>query len=280
MFRSYRRPTRHGRRAESPSRYFDMSTTQPPKPKRRFRFTLKTLLIVVTLFTVGVGWIGSRLYRARENRARVAAGVDAVVESTTVAEIEKLGGTVSYGYEQLRPPTWLERRFADPGNADDPVIVYTVTKVGFLDDAIATDACLKLLKGISGLQSLIATGPGITDAGLEHLAGLESLVYLDLRDTNVTDATLERLKGLTDLQYLLLEGTRVTDAGLKHLMGLTNLQSLSLNKTSITDAGLEHLAGLESLRHLVLWETNVTDEGVEKLQQALPNCYQIEHGDL
>ena len=48
-----------------------------------------------------------------------------------MATIEKLGGTVTSEYEELRPQTWLEKQFDDPGDADDPVGVARVTEVRF-----------------------------------------------------------------------------------------------------------------------------------------------------
>ncbi len=111
-----------------------MSTTdQSPKPKLHWlRYKLKTLLLVMLLFTVtvgcAVGWIRYRQGQARENRARVAAVDDAV------AAIEKLGGKVTKTYERLRRQTWLEKQFDDPGDADNPVGVYEIQsfKIGQL----------------------------------------------------------------------------------------------------------------------------------------------------
>ena len=54
------------------------TTTQPPKPKRRwYQFSLLTLLVVMTLFTVTLGvWIPYRRERAKDNRERLAAHED------------------------------------------------------------------------------------------------------------------------------------------------------------------------------------------------------------
>jgi len=188
------------------------------KPKRRwYQFSMRTLLVVMLVFCLGVGWAGARMQRAQENRERVAAVV------TAVTEIEKLGGMISSGYEDsathqdLRPQTWLETLFDDPGSRDDPVGVLEVMEVSF---AFTDD---------------------ITDAGLEHLKGMTKLTILDLREARVTNAGLEHLKDLPKLYFLSLGDTRVTDAGLEYVKGLTNLRTLNLRGTQVTDEGVKKL---------------------------------------
>ena len=218
------------------------ATDQTPKPKRRWnQFSLKTLLIVVTLFTVTVGWIGLRVQRARRNRDRVATITDAV------AAIEKSGGRVTIMNKERRPKTSLEEQFDDPGDAYDPVRISTAWRVEFGNTVD-------------------------TDSGLEHLKAFERLQSLDLSGTTVTDAGLEHLKGLLHLRYLSLADTKVTDVGLEQLKGLESLEELNLEGTNVTDTGLEQLKGMKILDWLFLEGTQVTKDGVKKLQDALPQC--------
>ena len=101
------------------------TTTQPAKPKRRWcRFSLRTLLVVMLVFSVTVGWVGSKMLQARQNRDRVAA----VEES--VAAIERLGMVVTSEYDERRSQTWLEKQFDDPGDSNDPVGILKVTEAG------------------------------------------------------------------------------------------------------------------------------------------------------
>ena len=173
-----------------------MTMSNPPQ-RRWYQFSLRTLFVLLFLVAAFCGW---RVYRARENRERVAAVEQAI------AEILKLGGGVGSKYVELRPATWLEELFDDPGGPDDPVGVLDVSHV-------------KLY------------GVEITDAGLEHLKGLTNLEVLGLDDANITDAGLRRLKGLTNLKWLYLDDTKITNAGLKHLEGLHNLRLLYLDDT-------------------------------------------------
>ena len=71
------------------------TTTQPPKHKRRwYQFSLRTLLITMTVATVAFGgWVQYRRERARENRERVAE----VEEAVAAIEQTKVSGTVYRG---------------------------------------------------------------------------------------------------------------------------------------------------------------------------------------
>ncbi|MCH8043482.1 MAG: hypothetical protein IID44_07165 [Planctomycetes bacterium] len=191
-----------------------------PHKRRWYQFSLKTLLVVMTLSCVGFSWFGVRLHRAQANRARVAA----VRES--VAEIEKLGGYVSRQNEERRPRTWLEEQFDDPGDADDPAIIE------FYDVYLVSRA---------------------TDAGLMHVKEMKNLRHLNLRHTNCTESGLENLKGLSKLSNLDLHNTNVTDAGLEHLRGLTKLCLLVLSDTNVTDEGVQKLQQALPKCKIVRW---------------------------
>lgn len=222
-------------------------STQRPKPNRRWlRFSLLTLLILMTVATVAFGrWVHSRRQQAQENRDSVAATAGAIEE--VVAEIEKLNGKVYSEYVKRREQTWLERLFDDPGGAENAISALRVKSVD-----------------LSFTQ--------VTDTDLEHLKGLKSLQVLDLEGTQISSAGLEHVKVLTELRVLKLSGPNFTDEGLEHLKPLTHLEVLWLRDTKITDAGLKHLRGRQKLIELWLSNTNVSDEGVKKLQQTLPNC--------
>ena len=201
---------------------FMSTTTQSPKTKRRwYQFSLKTLLVVVSLSCFGFAWIGWRMQQARENRERVAASEKEIEK--TVAAIENSGGMVFSGNEERRPQTWLEGQFDDPGDADDPVRddlkVTTVIFLSYAQGGKVTDAELEqLLKGLENLEDLDLYRTNITDAGLEHVKVLKNLRYLNLHwQKKVTDAGLEYLKGLESLQHLDLRGTNVTDEGVNKL---------------------------------------------------------------
>jgi outer membrane protein assembly factor BamB len=152
-----------------------------------------------------------------------------------------------------------------------------IKKTGFEPIRI-TDAGLKYLSQLSGLETLNLYGNQITDAGLAHLRQMKRLRDLDLSLLAITDSGLVHLQALRDLQHLELlystgfAGPLLTDAGLAPLERLTKLKSLDLTGARITDDGLDRLTGLKKLSRLKLIGTPVTAAGVRRLQAVLPDC--------
>ena len=162
------------------------------RPKSKFilpLFSLKRLLIVVTVLCIGSGWIVMK--RAEVRPQRMAA-----------AEIEKLGGGV--GFEGILPRrvVWVGFYFN------------RLTNTGY---SRITDAGLVHLEELADLRRLTLEDPQITDAGLVHLEGLTNLSVLSLRGTQITDAGLVHVEKLTNLRNLSLGNTQVTDEGVKKL---------------------------------------------------------------
>jgi hypothetical protein len=193
---------------------------ESPKPRLRwFQFSLRTLLIVVTLAAIACSWFGVKLQQKRRERE-------------VAAEIEKSGGFVFWS--EPAGPDWLRKMLGDE-------LLVHVESVGMGIER--TDAALDSLKALNQLQELSLCNSDVTDAGLENLEGLHQLQELSLANTNVSDAGLEHLRGLCHLRVLDLTGSpRFTDAGMEHLKGLNQLQELWLGcGTRVTDRGVRTL---------------------------------------
>ena len=230
------------------------------RKRRRYQFSLRTLLALTTLFAVFCSWYAYEMRKAAKRRM-------------AIAEIIRLDGKVVYYRDNSlprwgKPPewySWLRKLHGDEylGNA---VVV-------FLFGEDVTDDALVHVKGLTSVEKLDLGGPRITDAGLVHIRGMTHVRSLDLSNTQITGAGLVHLGGMTNLQDLSLWYTQVGDNGLVHLNELTQLQELDVGYCSqVTDAGLEHLKGMANLRWLNLDRTSVSHEGVEKLREALPEC--------
>ncbi|MEX2118862.1 MAG: hypothetical protein WD847_04565 [Pirellulales bacterium] len=251
------------------------SQVKAARSRRRWlQFSLRWLLVIVTVSGIGLGLVVSRVERQRQ----------------AVAAIRGAGGVVFYDFEdptspvpavrgELPGPDWLCRLlgvdyFAEvtkatlPGATDATVAHLsglTSLKELSLYSTQVSDAGLAHLSQLTSLQGLRLGGTQVRDAGLAHLSRSTSLQRLSLNGTQVTDGGLVHLSGLTSLQGLNLQGTQVGDAGVAHLSGLTSLQALNLRGTQVTDMGLAHLRGLTSLQSLFLSGTQVTDAGLAHL---------------
>lgn len=253
-----------------------------PKPKLRwFRYTLRTLLLFVTIASVAFGGLGYKMRRAKQ-------------QQEAVQMISKLSGWVRYDYQydadlhrfhthDLPPgPEWLRNVFgidffsnvtyANLGFQEPATglrYIGTLTELRTLDisDADIGDLDMKNLHGLKHLQDLIMwRGKRISDAGLEPFAGLTELKRLLLTDSKVKGDGLKYLEGLSKLRMLRLDGNPLNDEGLKHLEGLKSLEVLDLPATNVTDVGLSHLRGLTQLKTLSLHHTHITDAGLIHLR--------------
>ena len=146
------------------------SDAVPRKPRRRWlQVSLRTLLVVVTLLCIGLGWV---VHRGERQRRAVAA-------------LKEKGGVVSYDWS---PDSVGETPCLPPDYSVDVEIVMLFGKK-------VKDADMAHLKRLRGLRTLYLTSTQITDAGLSNLAGRTSLRGLNLRWTQVTDAGLPQLQG-------------------------------------------------------------------------------------
>jgi hypothetical protein len=199
---------------------------------RFFRFSLRTLFVLVLLTSLGGIWI--RVKTRTAERQQKAAEV-----------IRELGGTSLYDWQ-------LDGRAEPPG----PAWMETLLGVNLF----------------TSVAKVSFSATRVTDSDLSCLRDVPDLVMLRLDDTQVTDAGLEHIGALKQLCVLWLSNTKISDAGLKQLIGLRNLQLLMLSDTQITDVGLEIISEMSELEFLSVGNTLVTHDGISKLRQALPDC--------
>lgn len=228
--------------------------TSVPKPKLRwYQFSLRTLLIAVTLFAFPCSWLAVKINQARRQRIAVAA-------------IVKEGGSVNYdwqfvnGQKEPRGPAWLRSIFGEDLFSN------------VLQASVKSDAGLACLTDLPKLQALSLARSQVTDDGLQQIEGLSQLQFLNLANTKITGRSLSHLKKLSRLQSLYLGNTPIADSDLAHLGPLTNLVVLYIDNTNISDAGLKYIEKLPNLTRLSAANTKIAADGVEKLKRALPKC--------
>jgi hypothetical protein len=249
----------------------------PPKRKRRwFQFSLRSLMIFMTLAAGLCGWLAMRIERAKQQHEAVSAFL-------------RSHGELTYDYQYDAQGNFLP-------NATPPALQWLreLTTVDLLSSVKSirffhadTNVDLELFAGMTQAESVLLSGPEVTDACLAHLRGMTQLKDLSLESAAVTDAGLAQLKGLNQLTQLTIffpphggnpvepwrsDNTQVADAGVQYLQEMTQLRLLVLSYTHVTDADLDRLKGMTQLEYLGLAGTQVTDAGVAKLQASLPKC--------
>lgn len=179
------------------------------KSRRWCQFSVRTLLLIVTLIGCGLGWLSMRI---REARSREAA----------VAEIRGLGGYIVYEDEldaqgnylpcaapELSGPAWLNALLGSEHFRNVNAI--------FLSGKPLNDDNLRQLATLTELRILWLDGTEISDAGLAHLGSLQRLAGLRLSESRISDAGLDQLRGLAQLKWLAVQHTQVTTAGVAKL---------------------------------------------------------------
>jgi hypothetical protein len=277
------------------------------KPRRVFRFSLRSLLIVVTLLSVWLAWRVDRAHRQRD----------------AVRAIRDYGGIVSYDYQiaaksvDARPsePAWLIElvgvdffhrvdavSFAgdpyDPrGKFDAGVFARLadlpyVTHVALRGNQACDETFAILANHLPKLESIDVepfaadlierTYPPLTDAGVEKLTRLSSLQYLWFGEVALSDRSLAALGRMPNLKtaYVYGDACKFTDAGLEELGGLKQITQLSIGVTSegceVTDRGLASLCDLKTLEFLGVRGRAISDDAFLLLADSLPKLTDLE----
>lgn len=155
-------------------------------PKRRWiRYSLRTLLVVVTIASAGFGWLGVKVRQAQRQKEAVEA-------------IVKLDGYVMYDFQtnsrnfSASPPgpDWLRKVLGVDFLAS---VTFVSLKSHGPDRAHVTDGDLVHLRDLGELQTIQLDWTEITDTGLLHLQDLRQLTMLSIRDTQVTERGCKEL---------------------------------------------------------------------------------------
>jgi hypothetical protein len=185
--------------------------------RRWFRYSLRTLLLLVTVASAGFGWLGMKIRAKQKEREAVAA-------------IEKVGGVVWYDYyydsdgNPLNPaappgPVLLQRLLGKDFFASVVLVDFFLSEPG--------DDDLRCLGHLPRVETVGLRSRKISDAGLAYLKDLPQLKNLHICDSQVTDTGLTHLHKMYQLEYLSLDGTQVTDVGCQELQqALPNLKIL------------------------------------------------------
>lgn len=217
-----------------------MPDIPPANAKRKLRwyqFSLRTLLIVVTLFALACSWFAVKMREAeRQKQAKQA--------------ILEIGGDVRYDFE-----------FDSAGEETDA-------------DGPSGPAWLIQLLGEDFFKNVVAVeipADHLDKEMLSQLLMMPRLKAVQLQCKFTRDSDLTLLNELPQLRKVTFYHAQMMDSELAELKGLKQVEVLEFHNVSISDAGLKHLKGLSNLKEFHYSYTDITAKGIQDLQKALPN---------
>lgn len=167
-------------------------------PKRRwFRYSMRTLLVLMLLVSAGMSWMAVKMRDARRQRE----AVETIRRSMGVVKYDcEIGfDGLSNADKTLPGPAWLRHLMGDD-------FFFTVV-----------EADLQIHANQELHEIFLQKCCSLDDDGLRRVASLCHLRRLNLTYTRITDAGLGCLRTLTRLEALNLTGTNVTEQGVKKL---------------------------------------------------------------
>jgi hypothetical protein len=242
------------------------SAAPPVRPnvrRRWWQYSLRLLLVFVTLVACAAAWLGMHVRRCRreEVATRYLASLNAQVN-------------VGYGSPFRDDNTWGGEAFFQGGPA-------WLTKLLGVD-IYRTVTGLNCYAG--GNRFSYGRGPdgqlridrkyvsGLADKDLEVVGKLAHLRYLQLEAHPVTDRGVRHLARLSELRVLNLGNTAISDDAVRVVAALPRLRELNVSRTDVTDACLDYLADSPSLRKLNVTITNVSEQAIVSFRRSLPGC--------
>lgn len=207
--------------------------------RRQFRFNIRALLALTTLFAIPFA-----IYA--HNRYTTARQID------VVNRLKEMGGKMMWheceldaNWEQIEFdkrtfPQWIEKRLGKDS-------LYSVVSAR-LEMADEPDDFIRKASELWRLRMLKVPGCKITANSIKPLLTLHQLEWLELFMTSADDQAIHEIAKIKSLKIL------------------------DLRSTKVTDKCIEDLVSLPSLSQLLIIDTALTEKGIDKLRSAHPEC--------
>lgn len=226
---------------------------------RSIRFSIRGLLLAVTLFALICGWWAHRQMRAN-------------AETELALRLEQVGVRIRNLHGRR---TLLERSM---GLGED--------WTGFADtvavmpwSTATEDDVLNAVDDLADIREFMSRSEQLSDRFLSRCERRRGLSYLSLCGDQLTDSALLGLEDCRSLRYLELWSQNFSDWGVKEIARIPDLESLALHGQGITDKTIDVLLELQHVTRIVLsGECQFSPSGVarlcgmKRLQEVIVEC--------
>ena len=229
------------------------------------KFSLKSLLIAVSIAAAIAAWASYRI--------KIAAGNSAAMEA-----IQRLGGEIQYG----NPGPYS--RFLNDWFGDE--YFSNIDRITFEGNRVTDDALCKMLRthfqSLHEVSHISIDNCPITEKSLIELAAIADVETLSLVETNICDEGILSILLFSNLRHLTLENVNSSNRNLQSyrddygwislnavtsLTSLPELKSLTLRQFYVNDDNLELLQGFRHLDKIGLFTLgDVSDDGIAQLK--------------
>lgn len=220
-----------------------------PKPPSRWRtYSLRGLLLAITLIAFVLGWIFVPLERRRN--------------AYTV--LYKNHASISYAANEL--PTsmtprekWLKRIF--------PLEYFRDSLSIMLHSATADEKTMEAISALPETRELSLDRDGMRDNGLRYLSRFHQLKKLRLQNAWLDDHSLESLRGNRTMHTFELRGGTVSPDVFAPLSDHPKLDTVVIQDVPLGEATLNPLARCPNLALLTLVDTGLTPRQLGQLAE-------------
>ncbi|PQO46273.1 hypothetical protein C5Y93_09815 [Blastopirellula marina] len=218
--------------------------TSPVQRKRRWlSFSVRGLLLLILIVSVGLGFLARDLYQFRQRQA-------------VVRRIEANGGSVNLPFYEIGDPFETSNRSDVRLSEEQRRTLYQQWVIWFADEdiykrpwgaSIAHADDEPLFLGLEYFPELfqLTIGPGtLSDASMESICRLKSLQQIRLHETQMTKQQVGRLASLPELTEIEFHGAATTPEALSQLGHIPRLETVRLIADQVP---VEALAAIRSI---------------------------------
>lgn len=173
--------------------------TAPRKRSRLVQFSLRSLVMLMVIAGVGVGWVGSLIRFAREKESAAEllresqVGVTYVLKPQSTLVPANEWTRKVFGRQFFEQVSELQTREFEAASILNRIKLFPHLQKVLFNNTFANDETFRYLGKCRDLTVVYAGGTAVTDKGVKELHELQRLEKLVLWDTRIGDEAIDAL---------------------------------------------------------------------------------------